>query len=107
MQAMREDATCALLRALRGKLGHAGRLGFEEIVSRSWASVTFVGARHEIAFTLEGERAQAAAAAFVETLEVDEYELRGHVLADIALVSQTVEGSLVRIAIEALTVEDG
>jgi hypothetical protein len=103
---MKEDATTVLLRALRARLAGAGKLCFEEIVSRSWASVTFLGARHEIVFTLEGDAAEATADAFIAALAADEYELRGHILADIALVSKQVDSGLVRIALEALTVED-
>ncbi len=104
---MNGDATSALLRALRAKLAGAGAMRFEEIASRAWASVTFVGARHDITFTLEGEGVETAAEHFLETLAVDEYALRGHVLADIALVSKAFGPGFARIAIEALTVEDG
>jgi hypothetical protein len=104
---MKQDATTALLRALQAKLGSGAQVQFEEIVSRSWASVTFVGARHEIVFTLEGDGAEAVAEAFLANLTEDEYRLRGQVLADIALVSDERGDGRVRIAIEALTVEDG
>jgi hypothetical protein len=79
----------------------------EEIRSRSWASATFAGARHELTFRIEGEGAGAAADAFLATLTAAEFDLRGHILADIALVSEerTDEG-LVRISLEGLTVED-
>lgn len=80
----------------------------EEIRSRSWASATFVGARHELTFRIEGQGAQAAAGAFLETLTDAEFELRNHVLADIALVAEERldGGGCVRISLEALTVED-
>src|SRR4051812_47162364 len=54
-QNMREgvsDAATALLAAIRGLIGGAGRFVLEELHSRAWASVTFSGARHELAFRL-------------------------------------------------------
>lgn len=104
---MSVDATSALLRALRDKLACAERIGFEEIVSRSWASATFLGARHEIVLTLDGEGAGEAADSFVEGLSEKEFALRGHILADIVLVSDSRASGHARIVLEALTVEDG
>jgi hypothetical protein len=100
------DATSALLRALRAALASAGRFVLEGVTSRSWASVTFTGARHEIAFRLEGEQAQASAATFLGRLSAAEFELRGHIVADIAVVSHSIEPGCARIRLEALTVED-
>jgi hypothetical protein len=100
------DATSALLRAVRGALESAAAFVLEEVRSRSWASVTFAGARHELAFRLEGEGAEAAAARFVTGLEAAEFALRGHVLADIALVAEERQPGWARLRLEALTVED-
>lgn len=107
------DSTTALLRAIGATFGTFGfdRLAFEEVVSRSWASATFAGARHKLCLRLDGEGAGAAADAFVAGLAAAEFELRGHILADIALVSDerlvgTSGEPLVRLRIEALTVED-
>lgn len=99
------DATTALLRAVARRFP---RLDFriEELRSRSWASITFTGARHELHFRVEGEGAEAAAEAFVEGLEAAEFELRGHILADIALVSDRRGAQSASLRIEALTVED-
>jgi hypothetical protein len=100
------DATTAFLRGISGNFLNF-QLTVEEIRSRSWASATFAGARHELTFRIEGEGAGAAADAFLATLTAAEFDLRGHILADIALVSEerTDEG-LVRISLEGLTVED-
>jgi hypothetical protein len=99
------DATSALLRAMTVNFMNFV-LTIEEIRSRNWASATFVGARHEIGLKIAGEGAEAAADRFAMTLEAREFHLRGHVLADIALIAnEPVEGG-VRLRIEALTVED-
>ena len=100
------DATSALLRAVRAMLEHGTGFVLEEVRSRSWASVTFAGARHELAFRLEGDGAEAAAARFVGSLEAAEFRLRGHILADIALVDEERRPGSARLRIEALTVED-
>jgi hypothetical protein len=107
MQPPLNDATTALLRAIRGAFASFAGFSLEEVRSRSWASVTFSGARHELAFRLDGEGAEAAAAAFLAGLTVAEFDLRGHVLADIALVSDERSPGCARIRLEALTVEDG
>ena len=100
------DATTALLRAIRGSFVSFAGFVVEEVRSRSWASVTFSGARHELAFRLDGEGAEDAAASFLDGLEAAEFDLRGHVLADIALVSEERRPGCARIRLEALTVED-
>ena len=106
MEALINDATTALLRALRVNfVNFAFRL--EEIRSRNWASATFVGARHALTFRLEGEGAEAAAEGLAQGLDFAVTPLRGHILADLALVSQERLADGVRVALEALTVEDG
>lgn len=100
------DATSALLRAIRLKLLSFRGFVLEEVRSRSWASVTFSGARHELAFRLEGAGAEQAGSRFLADLDATEFELRGHILADIALVSEERRPDWVRIRLEALTVDD-
>jgi hypothetical protein len=100
------DAGTALLRGVRAIAGASGRFVLEEMTSRGWASVTFTGARHQIAFRIEGEQAEAAAERLLAGLEAAEFTLRGHILADIVLVSQERRPGCARIALEALTVED-
>jgi hypothetical protein len=108
---MRDDglthATTALLRAVRGKLQGFDGFSLDEIQSRSWASATFTGARHQLAFRLEGKGAGAAAERFLGRLEATEFELRGHILADISLISEERRPGCAEIRLEALTVEDG
>lgn len=103
------DATTALLRAMRAsilKLAPCGAVIFEEIRSRPWASVTFAGARHALVLLVSGPGAQAGADAFSAGLDTAEFKLRGHILADIALMSREPAGDGVRLRIEALTVEE-
>lgn len=100
------DATSALLRALG--LDFVGlELIVEEVKSRSWASATFAGAHHEFGLRLLGDGALAAADRFAANLDVRHLKLRGHILADIALLaSEPAEGGI-RLRLKALTVERG
>lgn len=106
MPPMNEDAATAFLRAVRHALGSFGGFDLEEIVTRSWASGTFTGARHELAFRLIGDGAEAAADAFVAVLDRSEVAMRGHLLADISLLSQERHDGIVSMRVEGLTIED-
>ena len=99
------DATTALLRAISVNFVNFAFV-VEEIKSRSWASATFTGARHELGFRITGEGAEAAAQGFCDRLGAREFELRGHILADISLLNNEPLSDGARIRIEALTVED-
>ena len=101
------DAATALLRAVRVHFVHFAGFVLEEIRSRRWASVTFRGARHELAFRLEGEGAEEAAARFLSSLSARDFPLRGHLLADLSLVAEERRPGCARIRLEALTVEEG
>jgi hypothetical protein len=105
---MTADAAEALARSLRGQFaGFAGAVEIDEIASRRWASITFTGARHRLSLRLAGPGARAAADAFLDELGEREFELKGHVVADIALKDKVVEEGeeAVRLTLEALTVE--
>ena len=78
----------------------------EALESRSWASITFSCERHHVVLRLEGRAAAAAADNFLDGLAEQEFALEGHILADIALVSDEREDDLVRLTLEALTVEE-
>ena len=113
MAAVINDATTALLRALRASFsGFPGHFEIDEVKSRAWMSATFAGARHQVGLLLRGADAEDAADLFLASLSATEFNLRGHVMADIALAHQ--ERSLhvagepqVRLLLEALTVEEG
>jgi len=109
MRGVTEDAATALLRALCFHFVHFdGTFRVDELSSRGWASVTFSGARHRIAFSLTGAGAGAAADAFLDGVGEAEFDLRGHILADIAVVGEERDGAgdRVQIRLDALTVED-
>ena len=113
---LREDPSCRLRPEAAGELrrlmrasfaGFDGHFQVEDIQSRSWASVTFSGERHALRLRLSGEGAAAAADAFAGGLADREFDLDGHVIADIAVVSdeRDARGTTVRLGMEVLTVE--
>jgi hypothetical protein len=95
-----------MVQAIRVAFAGVGKFTLEELVSRAWASVTFSGSRQELTFRVEGEEAEAAAARFLSGLKAAEFPLSGHILADIALVSEERRPGCARIRLEALTVEE-
>jgi hypothetical protein len=101
------DAGTAFLRAVRVHFVHFAGFVLEEMRSRGWASLTFRGARLELAFRLEGEGADGAAARFLSGLRAGDFRLRGHLLADLWVVSEERRPGCARIRLEALTVEEG
>lgn len=103
---MTRDATTALLRAIGQAIPPDADWTIEKIASRSWASATFTGARHEILLAFRGAEGSGVADAFACGLEERDFTLRGHILADISLAGRSREGEIDRLRVEALTVED-
>jgi len=87
--------------------GFGGELKILGVESRSWASIGITGERHVLRLRLRGEGANRAAEAFLEGLAERDFKLRGHILADIALVSseRDEDGARARLWLEALTME--
>ena len=100
------DAGTAFLQSIRVHFVHFAGFVLEEMRSRRWASVTFQGARHELVFRLEGEGAEEAAARFLSGVHARNFPLRGHLVADMSLVSEERRPGWARIHLEALTVEE-
>ncbi|QPQ54004.1 hypothetical protein IC614_06375 [Allosphingosinicella flava] len=107
MMALQRDASSELLRAIRRRAGDRATLAIENLSSRPWASATFSGARHHIAFRIEGDHADDMADALLTGIEAAEFTLRGHIVADIIVLGRDLtDRGAVRIRLEALTVED-
>lgn len=108
MPRLTPDAGDELIRVIRGNFANFGcGLTIEALERRNWASVTFSGERHRLELRLQGEDAGAAADAFLPGLAEREFDLRGHILADIAVISEErdEEGGWARLSLEALTLE--
>jgi hypothetical protein len=109
MRGLTDVVSIGFLHAIRGNFDNfGGAFAIEELVSTPWASVTFSGARHRVTFTLEGEGAAGAADAFLARMDEAEFDLGGHILADIAWAGEERDddGRRVRLTLEALTVKD-
>lgn len=101
------DPGSALLASVRSTFPPSAGFVLEEARTRRWESATFAGARHEMAFRLEGDGADNAASRFFDKLDRPaSFALPGHLLADITLVSEERRPGEARIRIEALTVEE-
>lgn len=98
------DAATLLERALIADAARAGAaIAVIEGESRRWASATFVGARHVLTLVAADSRQLAA---WLGGLAEAELPIRGHLVADIAVVSRTRAGGDVTAVVEALTVEE-
>lgn len=87
----------ALLAALTEYLGP-----LDDVVAktRDWASVTFVGMQHEIAFICTAD------AVLIDALPDIDLPMAGHFVADLVLVSSEAQGPYHYVAIEVLTVRE-
>lgn len=81
-----------------------GLMTYDELTRWDWASAMFCGERHRFRIALQGDGAQGAADRFLDGLEDREFDLREHILIDIAVTNDTREGDTVTLELEALTV---
>jgi hypothetical protein len=95
-----DPALGALLRAIRDAGG--APMVVLEAESTPWASVTFSGARHQVGLRFDGAGGAARAEAWARMLGAAEFDLPGHLVADVAEVS--LDGEILRFS--ALTVVD-
>ena len=100
------DAHDELLRALSARIGTELPLEICTARSEAWASATFSGSRHSFVLALSGPGAAASTARLAARLEVIEFDLSGHLVADIAMIQRIDEPDRSTFSIEALTVED-
>jgi hypothetical protein len=84
---------------------HAGPFTTVAATSRDWASGLFDGARHRIALRLEGEDATERAARIAEILPETELPIPRGFVADVQVTGR-LDGEVVIVAIEALTIDD-
>jgi hypothetical protein len=101
-------AAAGLLRALIARTGlERDRILLSEAHSTDWQSLTFVGEQHRLLLHLIGPDAGLACRRLMDGLEVAEFALPGHVVADISAQQRpdAADGSIV-IAVEALTIAE-
>lgn len=101
-------AAAQLLRSLVARSGlDWNRILIGRFHSVDWQSLTFTGERHELSLRLTGPDPEQALARLREGLVDAEWQLFGHVVADILIVGQDVsdDGSIL-VDLEALTLTD-
>ena len=76
---------------------------------RSWASVTFAGARHRLEMEFEGAEAVAAGELFIAFLPEHEFALPGRLVADAAVtaVEHRLDPPRLQVSCELLLLEEG
>jgi len=94
-----------LARALRRRLADFDCAAAIETRSRPWASVTFTGERHVLTMRLAGTDADRATDMLLDGIEEREFDLKGHIVIEIAAASRTREAGAVVVMLEAVTVE--
>ena len=102
----RGDAHRMLIKALEARAGGAPQATVAAARSEAWASATFRGARHMIGLRLAGDGAHDRAARLAGEIDAIEFELPGHLVADITVVGREDGAEGIALQIEALTVED-
>ncbi len=93
----------ALIRQLSDRLSPA-KVSLIEGVAKPWASVTFEGERHEFALLVEGAAAAQVAQGLQRTIKCEEFDIKGHLVADIQINRLSAAADIVRMDIEALSV---
>ena len=102
-------AATALLRALILRAGvQRDRILLSEWHSIDWQSLTFVGERHRCSLRIQGPDSHRIAARLISGLADAEFEIPGHIVADVAVVAgptRQADGATM-LSIEALTIAD-
>lgn len=98
-------AASGLVRALLARADKdRDRILLIEVRSVDWQSLTFTGERHVISLRIVGPGPAAAAARLTTGLQEAEFEIAGHIVADIdAKAPEALEDRSVSVVIEALT----
>ena len=93
----------ALLHLARGQ---ATILSHDE---KSWASITFAGARHRVVLEFEGAEAVEAAELFIAFLPEHEFEIPGQLVADatVIAVDHRIEPPRMQVSCELLLLDEG
>jgi hypothetical protein len=96
---------------LRGLIARGGvprdRILLSDYRATDWQSLTFAGERHRFQLRVTGADAEIVATRMTDDIEDAEFNLSGHIVADVALAAARLgsDGS-VTIDIEALTIAE-
>lgn len=99
---MSRDPHTALANAI---IKSATTASISQSSSRPWASITFAGLTHSFTVRFGGHEAEVQARSMAARISCDEFDIRGHLVADISAQEPVIDGDTATIEIEALTVE--
>ncbi|QGP79244.1 hypothetical protein [Sphingobium sp. CAP-1] len=102
--ARQPDPLPRLLELLLARAGAPSTI--ERATSRPWASALFEGRRHIIRLRIDGADCVDRRAAFARDLDIAEWPLSGHFVADISLDEDAIDGEQAWLDLSALTIED-
>jgi len=93
--------------ALLALAGGKGRIASHS--EKSWASITFAGARHRVEMVFEGEAAVQAGEDLIAVLPEHEFTIRRQLVADatVAEASSTAQPPRLAVTCEILLLEEG
>ena len=98
------DAGTLLVRAVRASAALAGcTISVESVAAQPWSSATFVGAR--VSLTIDAVPS-AGLTGWLALLPEAEYDLRGHLVADLSVVSIPTTDKPGRTIIEVLSLDE-
>ena len=102
-------AAAGLLRALLARANiHRNRILLTEFQSTDWQSLTFIGERHRLRFRVSGPESADVVRTLTHDLEIAEFSIPGHIVADITLTGEPqtgADGSII-VDLEALTIAE-
>ena len=102
-------AASGLLRALIARAAvPRDRILLTDVQSIDWQSLTFVGERHRLELRVAGPQSGETVDRLRTGLEDAEFDICGHVVADVAIIGEPVRASdgSTTLVVEALTIED-
>jgi hypothetical protein len=70
-----------------------------------WASITFSGARHRFVMLVSGDKANSAVRDMERNIGNAEFNIRNQLVADVSVSAPECDARLMRIEVEAITVE--
>jgi len=101
----RRDCQGQLLAALEAMAGPDASV--EQATMRPWCSATFLGAQHRLTLRIDGPDAVNQASALANGLGEAEFNLRGHIVADVTVDEVHADGENSAIlSLAVLTIED-
>lgn len=99
------DAVKAITGRIRRRCGDLADLLLEGSDSASWQSLLFDGGRHRIAIRLGGDRVDAAIEALRDEIAAPDFEIPGHVVAEINITAIDRDAGDAVIRLDALTIQ--